>query len=171
MRMALVVMLAACGAAPHAAVPHVRLAQDNEFPSQLRHDERGLPQWNDCELAGPVDQALYQPLLDYARTQLVTSDTRSGFTPQGLDIHWVGQPETAHPQGIFNWINIDPRTLVGRLSIGQAEWRHGRGVWAMETDYCVHVIDEGGGRGFVLVPGYSIIGSATPTRSYRAAST
>lgn len=171
MRMWTVALLAACGA-QQATPTRVRMAHDHEFPLPAGSGHTLFPNDpSDCEPVGARDPALYQPLIEYARTQLLTSDTRSGFTPEGLDIRWEGQPERSHPRGIFNWIKIDPRKLVGRLSIGQAEWHDGEGVWGMNTNYCVHVIDEGGARVFVLVPGYSIIGSATPIRSYRAAST
>jgi hypothetical protein len=170
MRMVLFVVLVGCGAAPHTPAPRVRLAHDNEFPAQLQRDGYGTD-WRECELAGTADRALYQPLLEYARTQLLAPDTKAGLPSSGLDIHWEGDAVQTHMRGVFDRIEIAPRSQIGRLEIHQNEWLDGRADWGMGTDYCVHVVDEKGERVFVLVPGYSTIGSVTPTRSFRAAST
>jgi hypothetical protein len=176
MRMALVAVAMGCGtamgcwAAPHgpsAPAARVRLAHDGEFPAPPRD---GLP-FDDCALRGPVDRALYAPLLAYARTQLLVPDTKAGLPADGLDVRWEGEPVQTHRKGVFDRIVIAPRAAIGQLTIGQNEWSDGRSSWGMSTDYCVHVIDEHGERVLVLVPGYSAIGSATPTRSSRAAST
>src|SRR5262245_53836038 len=101
MRIAIVVLVVGCGATPRSA-PSVRLARDNEFPAQLRYDDRGLPRWAYCDPEGVPDRALYQPLLAYERDKLERSRSR----PSGLDVHWEGEPYNTRLHSDFVRIDI-----------------------------------------------------------------
>ena len=153
----LLVIVAGCGATPHALpATRVRLAHDNEFPKK----ELVFPDLEGCNVAGEVDRELYRPLVDYARANLLDPYSRRGsHAPSGLDFQWKGERLPAHPDGLRDWIEIDPRTVTGHLSIGVWEWTHGSSHWGRSTDYCVHVVDENGERVLVLVPSNYIVES------------
>jgi hypothetical protein len=87
LRLASLVLVAAC--AHRAAQPavHVRLARDGEFPATWNATDW---RWNDCALEGANDRQLYEPAIEYARR------TFDGTAPV---------------------IEVDPKNKVGRMEI------------------------------------------------------
>jgi hypothetical protein len=142
----LVVVLAACGAAPVAPADKpisyapsvvVRLAdRQDEFPQPPLVDQEIIP---GCRTRGSLAPELYQPLLTYVRAHLVRDrDVHAQLISDDTD--------SKAPEG--DSISIEPRSEVGELRI---ETRSGR--FSSGSTFCIHVRHDGNRTLIILEPG------------------
>lgn len=88
LRLASIVLVAAC--AHRAAQPavHVRLAREREFPATWNATEWS---WDECALEGANDRRLYEPAIEYARR---------GFARETAPV-----------------IEVEPKNKIGRMVV------------------------------------------------------
>lgn len=113
----------------------VRLARDGEFPSTRPADQ---PR-RECEKAGPLVNEYYEPLVAFAREQLVRNEP-------GPFHAFLVSPGERKPK-LADGVNIvvEPRGTLGELRIvmvGPPFYAPGES-WA-GSDYCLHVLQSSG---------------------------
>ena len=169
----LVLVLAGCGAARHEAVPSnarsgtpsivVREARDGEIPAKPSAPGEMPSFMPDCKVAGEAARELVEPVLAFAREQLLGKPRERVHTRVILP----GEPE---PPNIKRGreITITPRTQIGQLEV--ADWWDGGGA---STLYCLHVRHEGDATVVLVSQQWSVISESEPrpiARSVRVAS-
>jgi hypothetical protein len=156
--------LAACGSGqlPRPVLTGrvtVRLAHDDEFNDHPPSDPNDSFHLNwflaPCPVTGEFAPELAQPVIEFARTNLISRPDNFAIDPTApIDVRVIqpGHSEPSHQRGYE--ISIQPRARIGELLVAN-RWGDGEHVF----NYCTHPLKEGNGTVIVVNEVWSGISS------------